>query len=277
MTERPLQGKVAIVTGAGSPIGLGYAMTLGLVRAGARVAMMDVNQEWLDQSGNRARELGGDNCVLPILADVSDPESVQMAVDRTISELGGLHILVNNAGINSGSTDQPKFWETSVEAWAGVVSINFSGAFYMAGAVVRHMIDQGWGRIIGVTTSMDSMWRRGGSPYGPSKAGHEALVAIMAQDLEGTGVTANVLVPGGATHTNMTAANARYDPSDLLKPEAMQAPAVWLASEDSSEVTGQRLIAYYWDESLPIQERLEKCGAPAAWPQLGLQMIHPRR
>ena len=120
MTERPLQGKVAIVTGAGSPIGLGYAMTLGLVRAGARVAMMDVNQEWLDQSGNRVRELGGDNCVLPILADVSDPESVQKAVDRTISELGGLHILVNNAGINSGSTDQPKFWETSAETWAGV-------------------------------------------------------------------------------------------------------------------------------------------------------------
>ena len=77
MTERPLQGKVAVVTGAGSPIGMGYAMTLGLVRAGARVAMMDVKQEWLDLSGNQARELGGDGCVLPILADVSDPESVR--------------------------------------------------------------------------------------------------------------------------------------------------------------------------------------------------------
>ena len=285
MRERPLQGKVAVVTGAGSPIGMGYAMTLGLIRAGARVAMIDVKQEWLDLSGNQARELGGDDCVLPILADVSDPESVQMAVGRTISELGGLHILVNNAGINTrsaglapaGSADQPNFWETSGEAWSRVVSINFSGAFYMASAVVRHMIDQGWGRIVGVTTSMDTMWRRGGSPYGPSKAGHEALVAIMAQDLDGTGVTANVLVPGGGTHTNMTAANSPYDPSELLEPEAMQAPAVWLASEDSGEVTGQRLIAYYWDESLPIEERLEKCSAPAAWPQLGLQAIHPGR
>ena len=98
----------------------------------------------------------------------------------------------------------------------------------------------------------------------------------MAQDLEGTGVTANVLVPGGGTHTNMTAANSARDLSELLEPEAMQAPAVWLASEDSSEVTGRRLIAYYWDESLPIEERLEKCSAPAAWPQLGLQAIHPR-
>ena len=74
----------------------------------------------------------------------------------------------------------------------------------MARAAVIHMLDQGWGRIIGVTTSMDTMWRKGGAPYGPSKAGHEALVAIMAQELEGTGVTANVLVPGGATYTNMT-------------------------------------------------------------------------
>ena len=283
MTERPLQGKVAVVTGAASPIGLGYAMTMGLVLAGARVSMIDVNQEWLDHSGNQARELGGDDCVLPILADVSEPESVKKAVARTISELGGLHILVNNAGINTrsaglapaGSTDRPDFWETSPEAWGRVVSINFSGAFYMASAVVGHMIDQGWGRIIGVTTSMDTMWRKGGSPYGPTKAGHEALVAIMAQDLEGTGVTANVLVPGGSTYTNMTAANPAYHTSELLKPEAMQAPVVWLASEDSREVTGRRLIAHYWDESLPIEERIEKCSAPAAWPQLGLQAIHP--
>jgi len=285
MADRPLQGKVAIVTGAGSPIGMGYAMTLGLVRAGARVAMMDVNQEWLDRSGNEARELGGDDCVLPILADVSDSESVQKAVSRAISELGGLHILINNAGINertagltpADASDRPNFWETSSEAWSKVISINLSGAFHMASAVAPHMINQGWGRIIGVTTSMDTMWRKGGSPYGPSKAGHEALIAIMSQDLEGTGVTANVLVPGGGTHTNMTAANSPYDLSELLKPEAMQAPAVWLASEDSSEVTGRRLIAYYWDEDLPIEERLEKCSAPAAWPQLGLQAIHPTR
>ena len=178
MADGPLQGKVAIVTGAASPIGMGYAMTLALVRAGARVAMMDVKQDWLNQSANDLRELGGDDCVVPILADVSDAEAVEKAVGRTISELGGLHILINNAGINTrsgglvpaGSTDRPNFWETSAEAWSRVVSINFSGAFYMASAVAQHMIDQGWGRIIGVTTSMDTMWRKGGSPYGPTKA-----------------------------------------------------------------------------------------------------------
>ena len=123
-------------------------------------------------------------------------------MSRTISELGGLHILVNNAGTNprtlglasGGGGNLPNFWENSSEAWTRVVSINFNGPFFMARAAVGHMLGQGWGRIIGITTSMDTMYRKGGSPYGPSKAGHEALVATMAQELEGKGVTANVLV-----------------------------------------------------------------------------------
>jgi 3-oxoacyl-[acyl-carrier protein] reductase len=97
----------------------------------------------------------------------------------------------------------------------------------------------------------------------------------MAQELEGTGVTANVLVPGGATYTNMTAGNAAFDKEKMIKPEVMQAPVVWLSSEASSDFTGRRIIGYYWDESLPIEARLEKASWPAAWPQLGRQSIHP--
>jgi NAD(P)-dependent dehydrogenase (short-subunit alcohol dehydrogenase family) len=212
---------------------------------------------------------------------VTNPESVDQAVNQTISELGGLHILVNNAGINQRSegyttTDEANnFWKLTPEAWSRVVAVNLSGPFFMSRAVVGHMMDQGWGRIIGVTTSMDTMWRKNGTPYGPSKAGHEALVAAMAQELEGTGVTANVLVPGGATHTNMTAGNSVYDNDKMIKPEVMQAPVVWLASEASNDFSCQRIISYFWDEDLPIDERLEKCSAPAAWPQLGRQAIHP--
>ena len=193
-----LEGRVAIVTGAASPIGMGRSITTGLVRAGARVAMLDVNQDWLDQSANDLREIGGDDAVLPIVADVTDPESVESAVQRTIKEMGGLHILVNNAGINArtggfgarAAGSQNDFWTLEPDAWLRVISVNLSGPFLMSHAVTPHMIEQGFGRIIGVTTSMDTMWRKGGAPYGPSKAGHEALVAIMAQDLEGTGVTA---------------------------------------------------------------------------------------
>ena len=166
---------------------------------------------------------------------------------------------------------------SSPEAWNRVVAVNLSGAFFMARAVVGHMLAQGWGRIIGVTTSMDTMWRKGGTPYGPSKAGHEALVAAMAQELEGSGVTANVLVPGGATYTNMTASTMGDARDKLIQPEVMQAPVVWLASEASNGFNGQRIIAYFWDERVPLEERLQKASAPAAWPQLGRQAIFPGR
>ena len=278
-----LAGKIAIVTGAASPIGMGRSITTGFVRAGARVAMLDVNEDWLEQSANDLREIGGDDAVLPIVVDVTSPESVQNAVQRTISEMGGLHILVNNAGINArtggfgaqAAGSQNDFWTLPPDAWLRVIDVNLSGPFLMSHAVAPHMIEQGFGRIIGVTTSMDTMWRKGGAPYGPSKAGHEALVAIMAQDFEGTGVTANVLTPGGATATNMVIPPDGATTDALIQPEAMQPPSVWIASDDASHWNGRRIIAHFWDDSLPLEERLEKCSAPAAWPQLGLQAVHP--
>ena len=283
MAEGPLQGKVAIITGAASPIGLGHAMTVALVRAGARVALLDINDAWLAQSAAEMRAIGDEGCVLPIRVDITDPTAAEQAVRQTIAELGGLHILINNAGISPRSAEFTEtvpsinFWDISPVVWSRVVAVNLSGAFFMSRAVVGHLRGQGWGRIMGVTTSLDTMWRQGGTPYGPSKAGHEALVASMAQDLEGSGVTANVLVPGGATYTNMTAATLSYARDKLIQPEVMQAPVVWLASEASNGFNGKRIIAYFWDERLPLEERLQKASAPAAWPQLGRQAIFPGR
>ena len=285
MAKGPLEGKVAIITGAGSPIGIGHAIAVGLARAGAKVALTDINQEWLDQTTNEIREIGGDDCAIGIVSDVTDPQACQDAVDTTITQLCGLHILVNNAGTNpraaglgtTSGANPTNFWENSPEAWSHVVAVNLSGNFYMARAAVVHMLEQGWGRIIGVTTSMDTMWRKGGAPYGPSKAGHEALVSIMAQELEGSGVTANVLVPGGATYTNLTYSGDSNLRNQLIQPEVMQEPVVWLASDDSGELNGRRIIAYNWDDSLPLAERLEKCSAPDAWPQLGQQAIRLNR
>ena len=278
-----LQGRIAIVTGAGSPIGMGRSITAALVRAGARVAMLDVNAEWLDRTANDLREVGGDDAVLPIVADVTSPESVDAAVGRVVAEMGGVHILVNNAGINArtggfgagAAGSQNDFWTIPPDAWLRVIGVNLSGPFLMAQAVAPYMVEQGHGRIIGVTTSMDTMWRKGGAPYGPSKAGHEALVAIMAQDLAGTGVTANVLTPGGATATNMVRPPEGASADALIRPEVMQSPVVWIASDEAAHWNGRRIIAYYWDDALPLEERLEKCSAPAAWPQLGLQAVHP--
>ncbi len=279
MENKPLQGKIALVTGAGSPIGLGRHMTLALVRAGARVAMLDINDDWLEKTSSDMREVGGDDSVFTMVSDVSEPEAAEDAVRRTISELGGLHILVNNAGISAGylGARRMNFWDITPEAWNKVLSVNLNGAFYMARAAVGTMLGQKWGRIIGVTTSMDTMYREGMSPYGPSKAGHEALIALMSRELEGSGVTANVLVPGGASDTNILPPDTPYDRAALIRPDVMQNPVVWLASEESKAINGRRFIARDWDESLPIDERLEKAGAPAAWPQLGRQSVAPGR
>jgi NAD(P)-dependent dehydrogenase (short-subunit alcohol dehydrogenase family) len=254
-------------------------MTLALVQAGARVAMVDVNELWLEQTACEVRNVGGDNCVLTHVSDVSDPEGAEETVRKTIASFGGLHILINNAGIfkSSGQTidDRTNFWDVTPEKWSKIFAVNCSGPFHLAKASVGYMIAQKWGRIIGVTTSVDSMYREGMSPYGPSKACHEALVALMARELEGTGVTANVLIPGGTTATNMIPKNLGYEKTTLIAPEIMQAPAVWLASDESNSINGQRFIAYNWDKSLPIEQRLKKAGSPAAWPQLGSQSINP--
>ncbi len=279
MQHQPLNGKVAIVTGAGSPIGMGRAMTFALVQAGARVAMLDINEEWLERSAGEVRAAGGDDCVLDLVCDISDPESVEDAVRKTIAGLGGLHVLINNAGtINLADLadgNLPKFWDITPETWSRIIAVNSSGSFFMARAAVGHMLDQGWGRIIGVTTSVDTMYRPGMCPYGPSKASHEALVALMSRELEGTGVTANVLVPGGQTDTHLISDDIAVGRAILFRPEVMNGPAVWLASEESDGTNGMRLIAHYWDDSLPIEQRLDKAAAPAAWPQLGKQAIFP--
>ena len=278
MRERVLEGKIAIVTGAASPRGLGRAMTEALVRAGARVSMMDINQQWLDESSNYMREIGGDDCVMTQIVDVTSIGEAERSIERTIEELGGLHILVNNAGIAPrnmlmGGETSNNFWEVSPEEWDRVVAVNSSGPFYMTRTVVPHMLAQGWGRIIGVTTSMNTMYREGGTPYGPSKAAHEALVAMASRELEGTGVTVNVLVPGGMASTDLIPDDTDHERTNMIQPEVMQAPVVWLASDASDGINGQRFIGYYWDEDLPLEERLEKSASPAAWPQLGAQAI----
>jgi NAD(P)-dependent dehydrogenase (short-subunit alcohol dehydrogenase family) len=280
MSDAVLGGKVALVTGAGSPAGTGYAMAAGLVRAGARVALLDRNEPWLTQSLAKIRSLGGKECAIPLVADVTDAQAVQRAVERTLEELGGLHMVINNAGTNPRAAGfeiaSRHFWDIPFAAWDRVVAVNMTGPFYLARAVIGHFLKQGFGRIVGVTTSVDTMFGRRRVPYGPSKAGHEAMVASIAEELESSGVTANVLVPGGPTNTNFFGKKSAEERAALIQPEVMAPPAVWLASDASSAVNGRRIIACRWDESLPIAERLARASAPAAWPQLGKQAVLPR-
>jgi 3-oxoacyl-[acyl-carrier protein] reductase len=112
-------------------------------------------------------------------------------------------------------------------------------------------------------------------PYGGSKAANEAILTALAQELDGSGVTANVLVPGGAADTRLVPRAMAPDRSQLIPPEVMVAPLIWLCSNGSDGINGQRFIAMRWDDSLPSAEAAKKAGAPAAWQQLGRQAIMP--
>lgn len=279
MTDITLKGKIAIVTGGASPIGLGKAMAIAMVKAGARVSIIDINEEWLETTGDYIRNIAGKENIVTQFCDISDFHSARTAVANTIDIFDGLDILVNNAGIMGTNVEKKysrtNFWDVSIDRWNNVMAVNANGVFNMVKASIGYMLQQRWGRIIGVTTSIDSMYKQGMCPYGPSKASHEALVALMASELENTGVTANVLIPGGTSDTNMIPLDIEIQRKDLIQPDIMGPPSVWLASEESKSINGHRFIAYNWDDTLPLEQRIEKASAPAAWPQLGNQAINP--
>ena len=270
MTSIDLSGKIAIVTGGGR--GLGRAMTLALVEAGAKVAAVMHIEDDMAPLEAACADLAGE--VRPVLSDIRKPEDCARAVAETAEHFGPPHVLVNNAGVGllliseTYNTVPAKFWEGSPAAWQQIIDTNFIGAFQMAREAVPHMLAHGWGRIVNVTTSLTTMQRRGYSPYGSSKAALEAATSSWAGDLEGTGVTANVLVPGGAADTHLlpgepgTPGRMGAD-RQLIDPAVMQAPVIWLASEHSDGVTGRRFIGKDWNIDLPPDRAGENPSAPA--------------
>jgi NAD(P)-dependent dehydrogenase (short-subunit alcohol dehydrogenase family) len=273
-----LDGQTAIVTGGGQ--GMGRAMALGLVRAGARVVVADLDGEALADVAGEVRQLGKDGAFRTIVADLTREDSAARVVKEAIGAFGRVDTLVNNAGIGQETIRRDflvaplRFWEVEPAQWRRVLDVNATAQYLMARAAVPSMLAQRWGRIINVTTSLDTMIRGGFAPYGPSKAASEAHVAIMAQDLAGTGVTANVLVPGGPVNTRMVPEVSVSNRAALIQPAVMIPPLLWLASPASDGVTGRRFIAALWDPKLPAARSAEKAGAPAAWPGLS-RAIYP--
>jgi NAD(P)-dependent dehydrogenase (short-subunit alcohol dehydrogenase family) len=195
-----------LVTGGTS--GLGLAMASALATSGATVALTG-------RSGQRASSVAaGLPGAVGIELDVRDESSVARAVDQAGSGLGGIDMLVNNAGIGMRTvnprfmTHPQGFWEVPVGGFRAVIDINLTGYFLVAREVTPRLA-AGGGRIVNVSVSQSTMHRAGFVPYGPSRAGSEALSRIMAADLRDTGVTVNLLLPGGATVTGMLPLDAR--------------------------------------------------------------------
>lgn len=267
-----IKGKVVVVTGGGR--GLGRAMALGLVREGARVAITAAREgEELRRTAEDARAIGGADCVLPLQADVTSVPDCERVMSETRSRWGHLHMVVNNAG--RGMTyvnpqfvkERPAFWTIPTETWRLMIDTNVNGIFNMAKAAVPYLQEEGWGRIVNVSTSLGTMQRKGFSPYGASKWGVEGLTMIMAQDLEDTDITVNALLPGGATDTAMipgTVGDKSRTGADgnLFEPEIMVPPALYLASDLSNGKRGDRYVAKLWDASLPPEEAAARVRFP---------------
>ncbi len=240
-----LKGKVAIVTGAGR--GIGRAIAEAFAKEGAKVVVTAARQQ--NEIEAVASKIGG----VAFLADVSNKEDVRKLVGGVISRFGTIDILVNNAGrgmkyVNDNFMTEPRpFWEADPDAWRMVIDTNVNGVFLMTRAVIPHMLGRGSGRIINISMNYETMKRKGFTPYGPSKAALESMSMIWAQELEGTGVTLNVLLPGGATDTGMIPDSfSQSQRSKLIDPAVMGPPAVYLASDEAKNVNGQRIVAIEW-------------------------------
>ena len=247
---------IAIVTGGLR--GLGRAMTLGLLGLGHRVTAVghireDVH-EMLTLAGAGAPRL------LPLAADLRQPSEC----DRVFAESRGRFngdpgILVNNAGLTFTFIDPTRFrrekpqrfWECGDDIIQAVMNTNYVAADQMARRAVPLMLRAGWGRIVNVTTKLDTMNRAGSSPYGPSKAALEMATEIWAKELVGTGVTVNIVNPGAGANTPGMAAEMRARSAAsavplLVEPDDMVAPLLFVVSRDADGVNGFRFDANNW-------------------------------
>ncbi len=236
-----LSGKVAIVTGAAR--GIGEATALRLAEDGAAVSVWDVNADAAESVAARIREKGGKAIACGV--DVSQKAQVDGAVARTVAELGGLHLVVNNAGITRDKSAR----KLGEDAWDLVLAVNLKGTFLVCQAAMNVLCEQGYGRIVN-TASVAVTGNFGQANYSASKAGVVGLTRTLALECAKSGVTVNCVAPG-ATDTPMFDAVPDEVKQGICKsiplrrmaePREVAAVHAFLCSDDASYVTGQVLF-----------------------------------
>jgi NAD(P)-dependent dehydrogenase (short-subunit alcohol dehydrogenase family) len=279
MALNTLEAPVALITGAGN--GIGKSMALGLLTKGMRIAAVDRDAQSLlalKQLANQSEYAGR---LEVFTEDLIRFDAVSL-VERIEKNLGSVNILINNAGLGQGQIrsdyhrNPPKFYDVTPEIWMNAIAVNANAVFLLSQVMAKRMLGGGWGRIINVTTSLGTMLRAGYCPYGPTKAAAEGLSAVMASDLDGTGITVNVLVPGGVVNTPMIPEDAPFLREELIQPEAMLSPLYWLCSQEANDVTGLRFLANRWDDGLPAAEAAKLAGAPIGWKDLAVLPVTPK-
>ena len=273
--------RVAIVTGGLR--GLGRAMALGLAQAGHRVAAIGHIESDIPELNAAAAERQLRDRVFPLVADLRQPEECDRIVAETRARFGSLDILVNNAGLTFTYIDPARFrrptiqrfWEVPDEIVENVIVTNYLAGDRLSRRVAPAMVAQGWGRIVNVTTKLDTMNRVGTHPYGASKAALEMATEVWAKDVEGTGLTINIVNPGAGANTPGMADEMRQMSREgraarLVEPEEMVPPLLYVVSREADRVNGMRFDANAWDAGLVPAEAARLAGRPAGF------VLHPQ-
>jgi NAD(P)-dependent dehydrogenase (short-subunit alcohol dehydrogenase family) len=250
-----LAERCVLVTGGSR--GLGRAMVLGLLRAGARVATVGTGPSAAaDETMRLAREIASASHFSMLFGDVSRPEDCDRIGDEALAAFGQIDVLVNNA---ASRTDYPglPFWRMQSADWLKISHTNCDSVFLMSRRVVLSMIERGFGKIINITTNGRTMARENYSPYGPSKAFVEACTRAWSSELKGSGVTVNALLPGGLVDTSADGGTATATRGPSLPASVMVGPLLWLAADESNGISGQRFVANRWDTKLDVAARIE--------------------
>jgi NAD(P)-dependent dehydrogenase (short-subunit alcohol dehydrogenase family) len=258
---------VVLLTGAAG--GIGRAMSEALLAAGHRIAAVDRDPAGLDRLAAASRAA---DQLHPIVADLATGAGCEQAVAAARARFGHVEAVINNAGIGMSSirpdaeARYPTMEELGPDVWDRFFAIFVRAPVIVTRAALPDMKARGFGRIVNNTTSYLTMLRV--VPYGPAKAAFEALSAVWAKELEGSGITVNVLVPGGPTDTALIADESGWPRDKMLRPAIMGPPAAWLMSEEAGGFTGQRIVAARWDAKLPAAEAARRASRAIGWPEL---------
>ena len=241
-------GRIAVITGAARGIGFGTARRFA--EEGASVAILDLDESAARDAAGRLELTDGAKAI-GIGCDVSNAEAAEAAVQRVVDELGGIHILVNNAGI----TRDNLLFKMSEDDWDLVMGVHLKGAFLMTRAAQKHFVEQRYGKILNLS-SVSALGNRGQANYAAAKMGVQGFTRTLGIELGPYGINANAVAPGfiATEMTDATAARVKMSVEDFRAaaaasnpvrrvgfPEDIAAAAAFLCSDEASYITGQTL------------------------------------